>query len=82
MTDNEIVLKAINEFDNKSQEEIQKEMMGIIKTWKHFSIKTLANKANVTPATIYQITKRCVKYRPSFETYIKIKAVGKNIYAE
>lgn len=78
----EVILQAIDAYEAKNIEEIRKEMMEIIDSWKDFNLALLAKKANVKPATLYQIKKRCVKYRPSFETYVRIKAIGKNIYAE
>ena len=74
------IVKALDEYNAKSTEEIQKEMMEIYITWKHQGLHILAKKANISRQSCYQMVKRCVQYRPSFETYVRIKAIGKNVY--
>ena len=80
--DYDVIIKAIDDYEAKTQEEIREELIDIIESWKNFNLRYLAQRANIKPATLYQIQKRCVKYRTSFTTYIRLKAVGKNVYAE
>ena len=80
--DYDVIIKAIEEFEAKSPDEIRDELIEIIESWKDFNLKYLAQQANIKPATLYQIQKRGVRYRTSFTTYIRLKAVGKNVYAE
>lgn len=74
------IVKAIDEYNAKPTEEIQREMQEIYITWKHQGLHILAKQAGISKAMCYQMVKRCVKYRPSFESYVRIKAVGKNVY--
>ena len=74
------IIKAIDEYSAISTEDIQKEMIEILETWKYQGLNVLANAAGISRQTLYQMKKRCATYRPSFELYVRMKAIGKNIY--
>lgn len=80
--DYKAIVSAIDEYNACSTEEIQREMIDILDTWKFQGMCTLSELTGISKATLYQMRKRCVKYRPSFEFYVRIKSVGKNIYYE
>ena len=74
------IVDEINKYNSKSTEEIRTELAEIILSWKYCGLHKIADKIGVSRPTLYQIVKsmNTTNYRPSFEVYIKLKALGIN----
>ncbi len=75
-SDYKVAMQFLEEYKSTATETLKENIREVFSTWKG---KYLAEKAGIDVETLYGYTKNN-KNRPSYESYIKIMAIGKNPY--
>lgn len=79
-----IINTALKEYSERSTEDICREIQEITKTYKYDSEKLnwFCEKVGISVHTYYMLNKQnkeTCPYRPSFEVYVRVMNVGKNL---